>query len=227
MAEEEEQQKRKKHKHKEKDQQKGPKNKPAADQPHFKSSADVKGLRFGGQFVVKSFTVRQAAPLELLQLLDLPPPCVGQCQALSLPSTLTYVPTNFTILAHHAWHTLTLGLGTAKSKAIIFVFDSESTKAAAGRLWPRVIPLGDVNRKLIRGLAGCEMSRFKFRKGCLTFYVYAARRHGAAGFSCADDLRTILEAVVALKDFLDHTAVLALPSHRSITLPVDQVAVTH
>ncbi|RWW03315.1 hypothetical protein BHE74_00015238 [Ensete ventricosum] len=164
--------------------EKGPKNKPAADQPHFN-------------------------------------------RGLTLPSTLTYVPTNFTSLTHHARHILTLGLGTAKSKAVAFVFDSESTKAAVDRLWPRVIPLGDVNRKLIRGLAGCEMSRFKFRKGCLTFYVYAVRRHGWPDFSCADNLRTILEAVVALKDFLDHTAMLALPSRRSITLLVDQVAVTH
>ncbi|RRT77103.1 hypothetical protein B296_00010792, partial [Ensete ventricosum] len=166
-----------------------------AGSPTSSPSADVKGLRFGRQFVVKSFTVRQAAPFEVLYL------------------------------THHAWHTLTLGLGTAKSKAIAFVFDSESTKATVDRLWPRVIPLGDVNRKLIRGLAGCEMSRFKFRKGCLTFYVYAVRRHGWPDFSCADDLRTILEAVVALKDFLDHTAMLALPSRRSITLLVDQVVV--
>ncbi|KAJ8477880.1 hypothetical protein OPV22_021607 [Ensete ventricosum] len=205
---EEEQQKRQKHKLKEK----GPKNKPAADQPHFKSERR-----------------RQGPPLR--------PPVCGQVlhrptgdalsRGLTLPSTLTYVPTNFTSLTHHARHILTLGLGTAKSKAVAFVFDSESTKAAVDRLWPRVIPLGDVNRKLIRGLAGCEMSRFKFRKGCLTFYVYAVRRHGWPDFSCADNLRTILEAVVALKDFLDHTAMLALPSRRSITLLVDQVAVTH
>nr|CAD1817633.1 unnamed protein product [Ananas comosus var. bracteatus] len=77
-------------------------------------------------------------------------------------------------------------------------------------------PLGDVNKKLIRGLTGTDMARFKFRKGCLTLYVYAVRRSGAVGFACADDLRRVLEAVVALKDFLDHTAMLALPTQRSI-----------
>ncbi|CAL9085468.1 unnamed protein product [Musa acuminata var. zebrina] len=218
MAEEEKEKtkkKKKKHKH---DDQKNDQQKPASD-AHFKPSADVKGIRFGAQFVVKSFTVRQAAPLELLRLLDIPPSCLSQRQSLPFLSTTTYLPTNFTILAHHAWHTLTLGLGTNKSKVVIFVFESESMKLAVDQLWPRMIPLGDVNKKLIRGLSGCEMSRFKFRKGCLTFYVYALRRLGATGFSCADDLRRILEAVVALKDFLDHTAMLALPTQRSITFP--------
>ncbi|KAG8091588.1 hypothetical protein GUJ93_ZPchr0012g22056 [Zizania palustris] len=32
------------------------------------------------------------------------------------------------------------------------------------------IPLKDVNKKLIHGLTGREMARFKFRKGCLTIY---------------------------------------------------------
>ncbi|KAG6482059.1 uncharacterized protein LOC122015410 [Zingiber officinale] len=193
---------------------------------HFKASSDVKGIRFGGQFVVKSFTVRQAAPLELLRLLDIPPTCLAQWPGLPFPSTAAFVPTNFTVLAQHAWRTLTLGLGTRKSKVVIFVFESEAMRAAVDPQWPRVLPLGDVNRRLIRGLAGCEMSRFKFRKGCLTFYVYAVRRLGAAGFACADDLRRILEAVVALKNFLDHTAMLALPSHRSITFQ-NPAAVSH
>ncbi|WOL04782.1 hypothetical protein Cni_G13504 [Canna indica] len=211
MAEEEEKKKKKKHKHKEKH----------STDPHFKPSADVKGLRFGGQFIVKSFTVRQAPPPELLRLLDIPPPCVvaGQRGRPPFSSTVTFVPTNFTILAHHAWHTLTLGLGTKTSKAVVFVFESESARAAVDRLWPRTIALGDVNRRLIRGLAGCEMARFKFRKGCLTFYVYAVRRLGTSGFACSDDLRRILEAVVAVKDFLDHTAMLALPSQPSIAFP--------
>ncbi|CAA7389689.1 unnamed protein product [Spirodela intermedia] len=195
---------------------------PAAD-PHFKASADVKGVRFGGQFVVKHFTVRRAGALELLRLISVAPP---QRSPLPFPSTTAYVPTSFTVLAHEAWHTLTLGLGTRKSKVLLFVFDSEGMKAAVDRLWPAVIPLGEVNRKLIRGIAGCEMARFKFRKGALTFYVYAVRRAGAAGFQRADDLRTLLESVVALKDFLDHTAMLAQPSQRSITFN-PPVAVAH
>ncbi|CAA6654973.1 unnamed protein product [Spirodela intermedia] len=164
---------------------------PAAD-PHFKASADVKG----------HFTVRRAGALELLRLISVAPP---QRSPLPFPSTTAYVPTSFTVLAHEAWHTLTLGLGTRKSKVLLFVFDSEGMKAAVDRLWPA----------LIRGIAGCEMARFKFRKGALTFYVYAA-----------DDLRTLLESVVALKDFLDHTAMLAQPSQRSITFN-PPVAVAH
>ncbi|XP_072976643.1 uncharacterized protein [Typha angustifolia] len=202
------------------------KHKKSSTDAHFKPSADAKGIRFGGQFIVKSFTVRRACPLELLRLLDIPPSYLSQCQSLPFPSTTTYLPTNFTILAHHAWHTLTLGLGTKKSKVVLFVFESESMKSAVDQVWPPMIPLGDVNKKLIRGLTGSEMARFKFRKGCLTFYVYAVRRLGAAGFSCADDLRRILEAVVELKDFLDHTAMLALPSQRSITFQ-PPVAMAH
>ncbi|XP_078154508.1 uncharacterized protein LOC144549600 [Carex rostrata] len=185
--------------------------------PQFKPSKEVKGIRFGGQFIVKSFTVRRATPLELFRLLDIQPSYLSQCSSLPFPSTTTYLPTNFTILAHNAWHTLTLGLGTKKSKVVLFVFESESMKSAVDQLWPSMIPLGDVNKKLIRGLTGSEMARFKFRKGCLTIYVYAVRRVGAAGFLCADDLRRILEAVVELKDFLDHTAMLALPSQKSIS----------
>ncbi|XP_008776826.2 uncharacterized protein LOC103696880 [Phoenix dactylifera] len=219
MVEEEE-----KHKH-QNPQQQQQRNKSTSD-PHFKPSSDVKGIRFGGQFVVRSFTIRRATPLEQLRLLDIPPSFLSQCRTLPFPSATTYLPTNFTILAHHAWHTLTLGLGTNKSKVVLFIFESESMKSAADQLWPPMIPLGDVNKKLIRGISGCEMARFKFRKGCLTFYVYAVRRLGAAGFSRADDLRSILEAVAALKDFLDHTAMLALPSHPSITFP-PPVAMAH
>ncbi|XP_073009168.1 uncharacterized protein [Typha latifolia] len=211
MAEEEKKEKKKK-KDKHKDQK-------STTDPHFKPSSDIKGIRFGSQFVVKSFTVRHASPLELIRLLDIPPSYISECQSLPFTSTTTYMPTNFTILAHHALHTLTLGLGTKNSKVVLFVFESESMKSAVNQLWPPIIPLGSVNKKLIRGLTGSEMARFKFRKGCLTFYVYAVRQLGAAGFSCADDLRRILEAVVALKDFLDHTAMLALPSQRSITFP--------
>ncbi|KAK6933178.1 hypothetical protein RJ641_036072 [Dillenia turbinata] len=187
----------------------------------FKPSSNVKGLRFGGQFVVKSFTVRRAKPLELLRLLSLPP------TKLQFPTTLAYLPTNFTILAHHAWHTLTLGLGTKKSKVVLFVFESEDLKVWVDRVWPNEIPLGEVNRRFIRGLTGCEMARFKFRKGCVTFYVYAVRREGNLGFSCADDLRTILQSVVELKDFLDHTAMLAMPEQRSISYSTPPVAVAH
>uniref|UniRef100_A0A5B7B8D8 DUF7851 domain-containing protein n=1 Tax=Davidia involucrata TaxID=16924 RepID=A0A5B7B8D8_DAVIN len=217
---EEKENKKKKQKHQHPNDQS---TKPTSDFS-FKPSSEVKGLRFGGQFIVKSFTIRRARPLELLRLLSLPPN--SNCNKsssttttkLPFPSTIAFLPTNFTILAHHAWHTLTLGLGTKKSKVLLFVFESETMKAAAvDRTWPADIPLGEVNKKLIRGLSGCEMARFKFRKGCITFYVYAVRRVGSLGFSCADDLRTILQSVVALKDFLDHTAMLALPNQRSIT----------
>ncbi|KAL7108976.1 hypothetical protein ACP275_06G147200 [Erythranthe tilingii] len=188
----------------------------------FKPCSDVKGLRFGGQIIVKSFTIRRARPLEILRLLSLPaankPP--------TLASASAFLPTNFTILAHHAWHTLTLGLGTKKSKVVLFVFESEGMKAAVERSWPAEIPLGEVNKKLIRGLTGCEMARFKFRKGCITFYVYAVRKTGNPGFPCADDLRTILQAVVALKDFIDHTAMLALPNQRSLSY-APPLAVAH
>ncbi|GFZ14913.1 hypothetical protein Acr_24g0011030 [Actinidia rufa] len=190
----------------------------------FKPCSAVKGLRFGGQFVVKSFTVRRALPLELPRLLSLPPPPPppptttksSTAAKPQFPSTTVFLPTNFTILAHHAWHTLTLGLGTKKSKVILFVFESETMKTAVDRLWPPELPLGEVNKRLIRGLTGCEMARFKFRKGCVTFYVYAVRRIGSLGFSCADDLRAILQSVVTLNDFLDHTAMLAMPNQRSI-----------
>ncbi|KAF7148226.1 hypothetical protein RHSIM_Rhsim03G0130700 [Rhododendron simsii] len=190
----------------------------------FKPCSDVKGLKFGGQFVVKSFTVRRAGPLELPRLLSLPSvPTTQDDQKPThptkppFPSTTAFLPTNFTILAHHAWHTLTLGLGTKKSKVVVFVFETESMKSAVERVWPPEIPLGEVNKKLIRGLSGCEMARFKFRKGCVTFYVYAVRRVGSLGFSCAEDLRRILKCVVELKDFLDHTAMLAMPNQRSIS----------
>ncbi|XP_077222825.1 uncharacterized protein LOC143870334 [Tasmannia lanceolata] len=185
--------------------------------PSFKPSSDVKGLRFGSQFIVKSFTVRRATPLELLPLLSLPLPHYTHLNTSHpFPSTIAFLPTNFTILAHHAWHTLTLGFGTKKSKVLLFIFESESMKSAVEHLWPSAIPLGEVNKKLIRGLSGCEMARFKFRKGCITFYLYAVRGVGVKGFSCGEDLRTILQSVVALKDFLDHTAMLALPTQRSI-----------
>lgn len=198
----------------------------------FKPSSEVKGIRFGGQFIVKSFTIRRARPLELLKVLSYPPTNKNNSSSSSnnsktpFPSTTAFLPTNFTILAHHAWHTLTLGLGTKKSKVLMFVFESESLKLAVDRIWPPEIPLGEVNKKLIRGLTGCEMSRFKFRKGCITFYVYAVRRVGYMGFSCADDLRTILQSVVALNDFLDHTAMLAMPHQRSINY-APPVAMAH
>ncbi|KAL3521097.1 hypothetical protein ACH5RR_019246 [Cinchona calisaya] len=196
----------------------------SSDNFSFKPSSEVKGLRFGGQFIVKSFTIRRARPLELLRLLSLPPTKPNGPPP--FPSTTAYLPTNFTILAHHAWHTLTLGLGTKKSKVLVFVFESENMKAALDRVWPPEIPLGEVNKKLIRGQSGCEMARFKFRKGAITFYVYAVRRIGNLGFSFADDLRTILQSVVALQDFLDHTAMLALPNQRSINF-VPPVAMVH
>ncbi|RWW85250.1 hypothetical protein BHE74_00006092 [Ensete ventricosum] len=148
----------------------------------FKPSRDVEGIRFGGQAVVKTFALNQR-------------------RSPRFPSTVTYVPTNFTVLAQRAWRTLTLGLGAHKSKLVVFVFESEAMKSAVDRLWPAVIPLGNVNKQLVRGLAGCELARFK------TFYVFTVRRAGVGGFGCVDDLRRILEAIAALKDFVDLTTI--------------------
>ncbi|XWS56575.1 hypothetical protein CRYUN_Cryun09bG0097100 [Craigia yunnanensis] len=224
MGEKEKNKKNKKQKHQHFNDQT---TKSAATDFSFKLSSEVKGLRFGGQFIVKSFTIRRARPLELLKLLDFPSLLnKSNTNKLPFPSTTAFLPTNFTILAHHAWHTLTLGLGTKKSKVLLFVFESETMKLAVDRIWPPEIPLGEVNKKLIRGLTGYEMARFKFRKGCITFYVYAVRRVGTMGFSCADDLRTILQSVVALKDFLDHTAMLAMPNQRSLSY-CPPVAIAH
>ncbi|KAI9127539.1 hypothetical protein K1719_000532 [Acacia pycnantha] len=191
----------------------------------FKPSSEVKGLRFGGQFITKSFTIRQARTLELLKLLSLPSP-TNQNNNNNKPrnskflvpfsSTLAFIPTNFTILAYHAWHTLTLGLGTKKSKVVLFVFEREAMKKKVEEIWPLEISLGEVNKKLIRGLKGFEMARFKFRKGCVTFYVYAVRQVGGLRFSNVEDLRIILQSVVSLNEFLDHTAVLAMPKQKSI-----------
>ncbi|CAN6329514.1 unnamed protein product [Urochloa humidicola] len=207
----------------------------------FAPCADVKGLRFGAQIVTRALTVRRAAPLELPHLLRATPSPAGggaaagatgaTVDALSFaPTTTAYIPTNFAILAHHAWHTLTLGLGTKNSKAAVFVFESGAMKAAADASWPAVVPLGDVGRRLIRAAPGNpEMARFKFRKGCVTFYVYAVRSAGARGFARADELRAVVEAVARLKDFLDHTAMLALPGQRSIDVAAAaaQVGVVH
>ncbi|KAG6758339.1 hypothetical protein POTOM_038682 [Populus tomentosa] len=224
MEEKEKKKHNKKQKHQHPNQQTS---KPSSDFS-FKASSEVKGLRFGGQFIVKSFTIRRARPLELLKVLSYPPTNKNSNNSkAAFPSTTAFLPTNFTILAHHAWHTLTLGLGTKKSKVLLFVFESESMKLAVDRVWPPEIPLGEVNKKLIRGLNGCEMARFKFRKGCITFYVYAVRRVGNQGFSCADDLKMILQSVVALNDFLDHTAMLAMPHQRSINYASPQVAMAH
>ncbi|KAK8651368.1 hypothetical protein V6N13_140972 [Hibiscus sabdariffa] len=224
---EEKKKKKKKQKHEHPNDQT---TKPAAPQSSdfsFKPSNEVKGLRFGGQFIVKSFTIRRARPLELLKLLECPP-LFNKSNATATATTTAFLPTNFTILAHHAWHTLTLGLGTKKSKVVLFVFESEAMKSAADKIWAPEIPLGEVNKKLIRGLKGCEMARFKLRKGCITFYVYAVRRVGTVGFSCADELRSVLQSVVALKDFLDHTAMLALPNQRSLNYsPPAPVAMAH
>lgn len=112
---------------------------------------------------------------------------------------------------------------------VLFVFESEKMKSEIDRVWPVEIPLGEVNKKMIRGLTGTEMARFKFRKGCITFYVYAVRRIGDLGFTCAEDLKLILQSVVALKDFFDHTAMLAMPNQRSINFPseIQQMGIAH
>ncbi|MCL7028902.1 hypothetical protein MKW94_008398 [Papaver nudicaule] len=209
MGENEQKKKKQKHKH-------------SSDPGAFKRSSDVKGIRFGSQFIVKSFTVRRASSLQLSRLLRLAPS--SSDHPLVFPSTTAFIPTNFTILAHQAWHTLTLGLGTKNSKVVVFVFESENMKLSVDRLWPSEIPLGEVNRKLVRGLNGCEIARFKFRKGCITFYVFAVRKVNAIGFSRAEDLRFILQSVASLKDFLDHTAMLALPNQRAINYSSSQQA---
>ncbi|GJN35255.1 hypothetical protein PR202_gb24006 [Eleusine coracana subsp. coracana] len=192
---------------------------PSSLDAHFVPCADVKGLRFGAQLVTRALTVRRAAPLELPHLLRATATS-GETNSDPLsfaPTTTLYIPTNFAILAHHAWHTLTLGLGTKNSKAAVFVFESGAMKAAADAAWPQVVPLGDVGRRLLRAAPGRpEMARFKFRKGCVTFYVYAVRAAGSRGFARADELRNVVEAVARLKDFLDHTAMLALPGQKSI-----------
>ncbi|XP_004516904.1 uncharacterized protein [Cicer arietinum] len=197
----------------------------------FKPSYDVKGIRFGGQFIVKSFPIRRARPLELLKVLSFPPTNNKTNKSkdkLPFPSTTAFLPTNFTILAHQAWHTLTLGLGSKKSKVVVFVFETEEMKGDVDRIWPHEISLGDVNKKLIKGLVGFEMARFKFRKGCLTFYVYAVRKIGSFGFVCSEDLKTILQSVVELKDFLDHTVMLSMPNQRTISYSHNnQVAMAH
>ena len=200
--------KKPKHKHPNYDQnpQSAPSSSPSIS---FKSNSEVKLLKFGGQFIVKSFTVRRNRPLELSSLLNLSPPQ-------QFPSTISFLPSNFTILAHQAWHTLTLGLGTKKSKIIIFVFGSVDAKSSIDLKWPHEIALGDVNKRLIRGMNGWDFARFKFRKGCITFYVFAVRKCGEKVFQCGEDLRVILHSVVSLNDFLDHTAMLALPNQRSI-----------
>ncbi|KAM7492039.1 hypothetical protein LguiA_034960 [Lonicera macranthoides] len=196
MGEKEEKKKNKKQKHIHPNDQTP--NKPTSSDYSFNPTSAVKGLKFGAQFIIKSFTVRRALPPELLHLLHHPPPNYDHNHNKPthkiFPSTTGYLPTNFTILAHHAWHTLTLGLGTKKSKVILFVFESEGLKSNVDRIWPSEISLGEVNKKMIRGLKGCEMARFKFRKGCVTFYVYAVRRIGSIGFKCGEDLRRILDS---------------------------------
>jgi len=189
--------------------------------PVFQPASSVKGLRFGGQLMIKNFKVRRATALEFIRLL-----CVPDAGSSPFPTAAAFIPTNFTILAQHAWHTLTLGLGTKKSKVVIFVFESEQLKSVVERVWPWEISLGEVNKKLIRGLPGCEMARFKFRKGCITFYVYAVRRQGSIGFARAEDLKAVLQSVVALKDFMDHTAMLATPNQRTISYSAP-MAVAH
>ncbi|MCL7028249.1 hypothetical protein MKW94_027256 [Papaver nudicaule] len=211
MGENEQKRKKQKHKH-------------SSDPGAFNRSSDVKGIRFGSQFIVKSFTVRRASSPQLSRLLRLAP---SSDHPLLFPSTTAFIPTNFTILAHHAWHTLTLGLGTKNSKVVVFVFESENMKLSVDPFWPSEIPLGEVNRKLVRGLNGCEIARFKFRKGCITFYVFAVRKVNAIGFSRAEDLRLVLQSVASLKDFLDHTAMLALPNQRAINYSSQQAAMAH
>ncbi|CAA0833964.1 Unknown protein [Striga hermonthica] len=73
-----------------------------------------------------------------------PPPLHPIASSDGVASAAAFLPTNFTILAYHAWHTLTLGLGTRKSKVVVFVFESEGLRATAERLWPAEIPLGEI-----------------------------------------------------------------------------------
>ncbi|CAD6272597.1 unnamed protein product [Miscanthus lutarioriparius] len=172
---------------------------------HFVPCADVKGLRFGAQLIMRARTVRRTTLLELPHLLHATPSPTpsptgagnATTDALSLaPTTTAYIPTNFAILSHHAWHTLTLGLGTKNSKAAVFVFESADMKATVDAAWLGVVPLGDVGRRLIRTAPGNpEMARFKFCKGtshALTSQLltmsspHSSSPSAAAGSYCTD-----------------------------------------
>ncbi|XP_015901256.3 uncharacterized protein LOC107434317 [Ziziphus jujuba] len=154
----------------------------------FKPSSDVKVIVSAGNSLLNP-----SRPLELLQLLSFPPTTSTNIPTptnntntttnnysgnksntknannhkLLFPSTTAFLPTNFTILAHHVWRTLTLGLGTKKSKVLLFVFETDSMKVSVDGVCPSEIPLGEVNKRLVRGLTGCEVARLKFRKGCV------------------------------------------------------------
>ncbi|CAI9295979.1 unnamed protein product [Lactuca saligna] len=65
----------------------------------FKPSSHVKGLRFGGQFIVKSFTIRRARHLELLRLLSLPPITTHHKPSPTFLSTAAFLPSTFTIFS--------------------------------------------------------------------------------------------------------------------------------
>ena len=74
---------------------------------------------------------------------------------------------------------------------------------------------------------GWDFTRFKFRKWCISFYVFAVRKYGEKGFQCGEDLHVILHSVVALNDFLDHTAMLALPNQKSINFSSSNTTTHH
>ncbi|CDP15729.1 unnamed protein product [Coffea canephora] len=188
----------------------------------FKPSFEVKRLQFGGQFIVKSFIIHSARPLEFLRLLSLLPTLNLNHHQNQEKANRQEVPSSSQSKAYHTFlnissrHEITLPMvclawGPKKSKVVVFVFEFENMEAAVDRVWLPEIPLGEVNKKLTRGQARCKMARFKFRKGAITFYVYAVRRIGNMGFSFADDLRTILQSVVALNDCLDQSLVFQLP----------------
>ncbi|KAI3880432.1 hypothetical protein MKW92_044242 [Papaver armeniacum] len=100
-------------------------------------------------------------------------------------------------------------------------------KLSVDRLWPSEIPLGEVNRKLVRGLNGCEIARFKFRKGCITFYVFRSTEGECYWVLACRRSWLILQSVASLKDFLDHTAMLALPNQRTINYSSQEAAMAH
>ncbi|KAF8698083.1 hypothetical protein HU200_035596 [Digitaria exilis] len=83
--------------------------------------------------VTRALTVRRTSPLDLPHLLLASPAAVH----LSRPTS------------RHAWHILTLGLGTRNFKAAVFVFESAAMKLAMR------LPLGDVvGRRLIHAAPG-------------------------------------------------------------------------
>ncbi|KAJ6986504.1 hypothetical protein NC653_019880 [Populus alba x Populus x berolinensis] len=161
---------KKKHRKKQKHQHPNDQTTKPSSDFSFKPSSEVKGLRFGGQFIVKSFTIRRARPLELLKVLSYPP--------------------------------------TNKNS------DNNKTPFLQQQLF-------------CYKLHHLSTPSLAYLNTWSWYQEIQMRRVGNMGFSCADDLKNILQSVVALNDFLDHTAMLAMPHQRSINYASPQVAMAH